>query len=226
MLVERERLKRYLLIDSGHKIVFALNWLRNDLHKMKESFPSREKKIKRFLNSLEIKEDFSNLKSWSDVQIVIQRDIFNGLVKEDELFVNFFTTFYAMDIKNEASINNFYNENPDLRICLLICYPQIWIGPALQFEGFESDLDRLKECSEELVEVFKGQVAWEVWGLYGQWMQSGSDIDFHIHVENLLRCISYLYTNEDKNDVFLTSGLKLLSSLHEENNLLVDRDVG
>lgn len=222
MLIKRENLKDHLLINHCDKIVFALNWLRNDLHKMKKSFSSREKKIKRFLSSLDIKEDLSELQKWSDVLFVVQKNVFKVVVKKEELFINFFAKFYVIDIKDEQSINEFYNENPDLRICFLICYPQIWIGPALKFEGFEDDLDLLKGCSEDLVAVFKAQIAWEEWGLYGQWMQSGSDIDFHIHVENLLRCVNYFH----KEEVFLTRGLTLLSSLHEENNLFVDRDAG
>lgn len=189
------------------KVVFSLNWLRNDLHKMKGSFLSRNKKINRFFSLLGIDKRERDIKDWKDVFSLLKTELFDDLIKADSNILQFLDTFFNIDMKDNDSLNQFYEDYPHLRVYFLCCYPQVWLGPALLFDGFEDDLVKLKGQPNILRELFDDQIKWELWGLYGQWMHSGVDINFFIHTENLINCISRL----DNVDESILNGLKKLS---------------
>ncbi|MCF8058919.1 MAG: hypothetical protein K9K67_06470 [Bacteriovoracaceae bacterium] len=194
-------------ITNIEKVVFSLNWLKNDLHKMKGHFLSREKKINRFLSLLEIDEANKITKDWRDVLKILKSHLFCDFIKANERIDHFFETFFRINFKDNVGLNQFYLDHPHLRVFLLCCYPQIWIGPALLFNGFEDDLDNLKEQPKIYRKLFDCQIKWEIWGLYGQWMHSGVDINFFIHTENLINCVSRL----DNVDESILNGLRKLS---------------
>lgn len=185
-----------LKISSCQKQVFALNWLRNDCHKWRSSFKSRERKIKRFFKLLEI-NSVSSPKNGEELLNCLFDHCWPQLSGNDE-FVDLLAGLMILPLHTpdkEKALNDFYRQNTRLREALMTFFPQLWLGPALVHGTFDQDIQAYSNLTDFKKEIFKDQIKWEVWGLYGQWMREGGNLNFYIHLDALLDLLGKVGTS-------------------------------
>lgn len=187
--------------------VFILNWLASDFHRMRENYSWRQRKIERFFTLL---GDTEGRKS-KNLSTLLQYLSKNFFKSDQEKVENFLVHFSYFEFEDIGSINLFYEEHPELIDSLLCLYPQKWLGASLHHQRFEEEVESIRDMKDELQEILIKQIRWECWGLLSQWMRSGDDVNFHVHVENLIRMLAPLGERADKE----RAALKRLSSLHE-----------
>jgi len=174
-------------IDLAEEIVFILNWLSHDSHKMRENFRGRKKKIRRFLKILDIEE--------RDVQGITE--LINLLIEEkfqhsdlNSVEVRkFLTQFSFYDFTRRSADNEFYYDCEEFHRYLFCFFPQRWIGAALHYGEFDQCEKFLSDLSPFEKEIFLKQINWEIWGLMGQWRKGDDLINLLIHCENLKKLL-------------------------------------
>lgn len=184
---------------------FVLNWVASDAHRMRENFSFRKSKIKRFLFLLDSEE--KGVRNLEELISSLSTDYFQEVAD----IQSFLTDFTYFDFSHQESFNSFYEEYPEWRVYFMCLFPQKWIGASLHHQKFQDDLYEISKASKELKDIFLKQLRWESWGLLGQWLRVGDDINFHIHVENLLR-VARSVTEDGTLEI---TGLTNLSRLHE-----------
>lgn len=200
--------------EECSKQVFVLNWIASDAHRMREYMPLRKKKMARFLSLLgESPSLVNSLFSIEDLLNVLIPLYFSSFDR-NEIF-SFLKDFTYFDSESVSSMNLFYQEYPQHHKFFMCFYPQKWLGASLHHLKFEDDLQSLSLVEPEFKDIFLRQIRWEVWGLFGQFMRSGDALNFHIHVENLLRAISVFGEDGEVE----REGLRKLSRLQESTVL-------
>lgn len=184
-------------VENHHRHVFALNWLRNDFHKWHKNFSSRRKKIARFFKLLNLKKAPEEVSNPQQLVQVLHEECWTEL-KNDENFAVLIEEVLKLNLhglnarEKELSLNQFYKEKVKLRVHFMLCFPQLWLGPALVHNNLTADLKEFSSASGSLKAIFREQIRWEVWGLYGQYMREGGNLNFYIHLDELVKVISSL----------------------------------
>ncbi|MCR9202938.1 MAG: hypothetical protein NXH75_00030 [Halobacteriovoraceae bacterium] len=196
------------LTEKSDRQAFVLNWLATDSHRLRENFKFRKLKIQRFLRLLDREELSDKCKDLSDLILIISENFFEG---DNKKVCEFLTDFTYLNFTNPDSLNSFYRDTPENRTLFMCLYPQKWLGASLHHQSFEEDIKQLTAAPDYLQAIFLKQIRWEAWGLLSQWMRSKDDINFHLHVENLLRAVNVFENKADIEKKALTK----LSELHE-----------
>lgn len=185
--------------EEAERIVFILNWLYRDAHKMRMDFHKRQKKIKRFCEILKIEREFSHLNEL--IEALTQK-----YFPQQKKWCAFLKDFCSFDFTQRSAANAFYEEFPEHRELFLISFPQEFIGAALHHNEFEEAKILVRQFHEAEREIFLAQIRWEIRGLMGQCKRETNILNLFIHCENLLSLIEVLNHHSEVEK----RGLKLL----------------
>jgi hypothetical protein len=177
-------------VTTAQKQVFALNWFKNDFHKWKENFESRSRKINRFVKLLQIESDVRPPSNEYELLNILHQTCWQKI--SDEHFKELISKIMSLPLhsdEKEKALNNFYATNAHLRSLFMACFPQLWIGPSLVHGGRDEDVASYSSLPTDLKNIFKEQIHWEVWGLFGQWMREGGNLNFYVHIDVFLKLL-------------------------------------
>lgn len=186
------------------KIVFLCKLIESDQENLKNIPRYRHKKWNHHLNSLKLK---------SDISLVGLTDLLQELLKKNNIqFSEEFVECYYKENRNDKnSCDNFYRECPCIRSYILL-YPFRWIGSSLTCESFDHDIELLKDFSKEELKLLEGQISWEIWGLFSQYLHNLQRATLHTHLENIKQVMD---SNEYLRSTNAYIKLNELRSLHE-----------
>ncbi len=207
-------------VPLSDKMAFALNWIKSDHHKLETNYPLRFKKVRRFLTLLEIPELENLPENTESLLDYLHQNIWyqlSQISKEEKAFESFMRDLFSRNWHDPETLNSFYIENPHYHLWFLTCYPQLWLGPATITKCRKKDIEELQNAPRLFFDVFKAQIHWEVWGLYGQWFGEWGDINFVLHVEGVIELLSHF--PED-----FSEALSLLKVVKESGDDFIARE--
>lgn len=219
-----EKLRNQGLVPSRmeieDKVAFSLNWLKSDLHKMKYHFKRREKKIRRFLHLLgvrDINSDSPLPKNFDELLDLLVTSVWKEINDlSGGAFYASLRKILSIGLRDFNQVNNLYQENKEdqtFRMVFCALYPQLWMGPAILLKKEKEDLHFLKKAPRLLLRIFEKQVCWEVWGLYsqqGQYLEEKERINLFLHIESLLNLLTEIEETPMKHVI-----IKALKSIKE-----------
>ncbi len=185
--LERRLEKKEALAPVEEEIVFILNWLSHDSHKMREDFKKRKRKRDRFFQLLNVeKREVHNIEELIEILLKEKfQNYFDDLITVKKFLIEFSHYDFSMSGAN----NEFYFDFKEFRYLLFVFFPQRWIGASLHFNEFDKFEEFTKRMTPFENKVFLSQMNWEIGGLMGQWRKGDDLVNLLIHCENLKKVL-------------------------------------